>query len=301
MFIEVDDFIFQCRARGLSEKTIKGYRNNTLAFIKWINKNYDIQDVESIKKQHIQAYLKLKMDNGCKEKYVNGLLKVLRAFFIFLDTEEYIVKNPVEKVKFIREEKRIIETYTDDEATRLISAFNDIDFLSMRNKTIIALQIDTGIRCSETIDIKIEDVLEDRIIIHGKGKKIRTVPISIEMNKLLKRYFKARMNYIALNDTEVYLFISRTGRILTVEAIESIYKRAGKIAQIERSIRISPHTSRHYYAIKMLQSNDIYTVSKLLGHNSVKITETYLQSLTNDKLIDAGRITSPLMTFKKNK
>ena len=270
----------------------------TLAFVKWLNETYSINEVEQIRKNHIQSYLKSKMDEGKKEKYINSILKVIRAFFVFLETDEYIIKNPTDKVKFVREEKRVIETYTDEEAILLINAYKDIDYLSIRNKTIIALQIDTGIRCSETIDIKFTDILEDRIIIHGKGKKIRTVPISLEMAKLLRKYTKVKNNYSPFNKSD-NLFISRTGRPLTVEAIERIYKLAGEVSNITRSIRISPHTSRHYYAVKMLQTNDIYTVSKLLGHGSVKITEVYLSSITNDKLIDRGRITSPLMSIKK--
>ena len=301
MLHEVNDFLFQCRARGLSEKTIKSYKNVTTAFVLWLNENHEINQVEQVRKTHIQNYLKEKLDEGRKTKYVNSILKVLRAFFVFLELDEYIIKNPVEKVRFVKEEKRIIEVYTDSEVMSLIGAYDDIDYLSIRNKTIIALQVDTGIRCSETIDIKLSDILDDRIIIHGKGKKIRTVPISIEMSKLLRKYMKVKSNYYTANNVSENLFISRTGRPLTVEAIERIYKFAGNKANITRSIRISPHTSRHYYAVKMLQSNDIYTVSKLLGHGSVKITEVYLSSITNDRLIDKGRITSPLTSIRNNR
>lgn len=209
--------------------------------------------------------------------------------------EEYVQKNPVERIRFIKEERAIIETFTDDEVMGLINAFDGIDYLSIRNKTIIALQLDTGIRCTETLDIKVNDMMGDRMLIHGKGKKQRIVGISPPMRKQLKIYMKSKMMFFHGKDNfDDNLFLSRTGRRLTVEMVERIYRKARDISKITRGIRVSPHTSRHTFAVKMLATNDIYTVSKLLGHSNVSITETYLQSLTNEKLIDGGLIRSPL-------
>lgn len=300
-YVELEDYLFQCRAKGLSERTLKGYRNNNIAFLNWVKKNYDIDNVEEFGKVHLQTYINEKLNQGRKEQYLNVIIKAVGIFFTFLETEEYIHKNPMRRIKLVREPQDIIQVYTDSEAMGLIKAFDQSDYLSVRNKTMIALQLDTGIRCSETIDIRIQDVLDDRIIIHGKGKKIRTVPISYEMHKILKRYFKAKSKHITPNyEQGDNLFLSRTGRKLTVEGIESVYRRAGEMAQINSNIRISPHTSRHYYAVNMLKRNDIYTVSKLLGHASVKITERYLRSVTSDEVIDLGRITSPLTTMKNS-
>lgn len=298
MMMEFNDFIFSCNARGLTPTTMKSYTNINKAFLLWVQEEYDISEVEEIKKGHIQKYIQMKMDDGRKEKYINGIIRTLRALFLFLEEEEYIQKNPMLKVKFIKETQNIIETYTDDEALALINAFDGDDYLSVRNRLMIALQLDTGIRCTETINIKLGDILSDRVIIHGKGKKIRTVPLSYKIYKMLKPYLKIRETRRIDEENKDYLFVSRSGRPLTVESIEHIYKRAKKIAKIKRKIRVSPHTSRHYYAVKMLENNDLFTVSKLLGHSSVKITEMYLRSVTTDKVIDIGRFSSPLTSMK---
>ena len=302
MFYEYQEFLLDCQMRKLASGTLKNYRNNLKGFLDYVEEKLDISDVEDIKKLHIQKYLKTKMDVGCKANYVNTILKVIRAFYDYLIESEYVTKDPTEKVRLIKGEKKIIETFTDEEVQRLISAHDGIDYLSVRNRTIIALQLDTGIRCTETIDIEFNDLLGDRALIHGKGNKQRLVQISPPMNKMLKQYKKSYAIYFhgkEANDKN--FFLSNNGNRLTVEAIERVYKRAQKIANITREIRVSPHTSRHTYAVKMLETNDIFTVSKLLGHSSVSITETYLSSLTNAKLIDRGNIRSPLQTMKKSK
>lgn len=106
------------------------------------------------------------------------------------------------------------------------------------------------------------------------------------MRKQLEVYMKSKMMFFhGKEEYDENLFLSRTGRRLTVEMIERIYREVGEISKITRGIGVSPHTSRRTFAVKMLETNDIYTVSKLLGHFNVSITETYLQFLTNEKLI----------------
>ena len=297
-YIPYHDFLYHCESRKLSPKTIKSYRNMALAFLKYCEQVLGIDDIEMITKNDIQSYLRFKNNEGLKEKYINSILRVVRAFFLFLEEEEYSNKNSVLKVKFICEPQKLIEIYTDNEVLQLVNAFDVSDYLSARNKLIISLQIDTGIRCTETILIKHSDLLENRILINGKGNKQRLVPISPTIHKLLKCYIKLKRNYFFETEISDSLFLSRTGRMLTVEATEWIYRKARERCNINFKVRVSPHTSRHYFACKSLTVNDLYTVSKLLGHSNVSITQVYLASLTNEKLIERGRITSPLTILK---
>lgn len=297
MFREVEDFVIHSKVRGLSHKTIKSYRNTALLFLKETQQEFRIEDVGEISKSMVEAFILKKKDAGCSEKYINTIIRTLRAFFVFLLEDDYITKNPMAKVRFIRENNKVLEVYSDEQVAQLINAYSDADFLAIRNKTLIMLQIDTGIRCSETIDIMETDVLDDRILINGKGKKQRYVAISSSLFRQLKCYKKAKDSYFYRKPKYKNFFLSRTGRPLTVEAIERVYKEAQKRVDIV-GIRVSPHTSRHYFATKMLDSNPIYTVSKLLGHSSIRITEHYLKSVTSAKLIDDTSIQSPLTVMK---
>lgn len=297
MQIEFQDFLFNCQSRKLSPKTIKTYRNTIQKFINFAIES-DVTNMDEINRSVVQSYIKKYIDAGNEDKYINNILRTLKLFFAYLEDEEYIRKNPSVKVRYVKEQSKIIETYTDDEAIRLIKSFNGADYLSIRNKTIIMLQIDTGIRCTETIDIQLKDLLNDRILIHGKGSKDRLVSISTEMYKQLKIYNKSRKIYFDDKEIPSNLFLSQNGRILTVEAIESVYKRAKVLAKITRAIRVSPHTSRHYYAVKMFKESDLLTVSRLLGHTNIIVTQNYLRSLTSSSLIDMGNIPSPLNALR---
>lgn len=299
VYLEYEDFMFDCVSRDLSPKTIKSYRNTTKLFLKYVDEELKIKDIQDIKPIHIKKYLKSKSDAGGKGTYINGILKVLRAFFTYCLDEGYIIQNPTEKIRFVSEEKTIIETFTDEEVSRMLNVYGFTDYLSARNKTILALQFDTGIRTTETVEILNSFIQEDRIFIMGKGKKQRYISLSIKLRKIFKRYEKIKFLYFQGKEMPDNYFLSRTGRPLTVEAIERIYRKAGEIAKVRDNIRCSPHTARHYFAIKMLQTHDIYTVSKLLGHGKVNTTEIYLKSLDSLKLIEQGNIVSPLMSIRK--
>lgn len=94
------------------------------------------------------------------------------------------------------------------------------------------------------------------------------------------------------------LFLSYTGKPLTVEAVERVVKIAGERAGITRDIRISPHTLRHTYAqLMLLNGIDVYSLSRLLGHEDISITKRYLQSLDDEKVIEKAIGISPLMNL----
>lgn len=297
MYLEFEDFLFNCESRKLSAKTIKSYRNNTALFLKYAEEKFNIESIKNIDAIHIKKYFKDKADSGCTNVYINSIHKVLKAFFLYCQDEGYIIKNPIEKLSWAKDEEKVIDVFNDTEVKKLLAAYDYSDYLNARNKTILAFQFDTGARTTETIEILNCDLQNDRVLIHGKGNKERYVPLSIELRKILKRYENIKKLYFNKDIPDNY-FLSRTGQPLTVEAIERIYTEAGKEIKIRKTVRCSPHTARHYFTVTMIKNNDIYTVSKLLGHTKISTTQIYLASLTNEKIIEAGKVTSPLSVLK---
>ena len=172
--------------------------------------------------------------------------------------------------------------------------------MSIRNRLIVALLIDTGIRNLELCNINTLDVKDRVIHIHGKGNKERVVPISPMLKKLIIKYDRVRSLYIQdkLITDDCYL-LSQTGNRLTVEAVERVIRKCGQLAKVRDSIRCSPHTIRHYYAQAMLRGGlDVYSLSRLLGHEDISITKRYLQSIQDDSIIELASTTSPLMNIK---
>jgi integrase/recombinase XerD len=294
------EFIFDCKMRKLSDRTIKSYQNNNLALFHFIKDEYSITELEEINNLHVKGYIQYLTDKKLSEIYINTIVRTFRSYFRYAVEEHYILKNPIDKIKKQKEPIIIINTFTNDEVKRMIQFYRGSKFLDMRNQLIMIILFDTGIRCSELCGLKLSDVRDTYINIMGKGKKIRHVPITAIINKYLVRYLRVRENYIKdkINYNEEFLFLSQKGKQLTVETIERVVLECGNNSKVRNEIRTSPHTCRHYYAQTQLKNGcDLFTVSKLLGHTNINVTKRYLQSMHDDDTLIMGAKTSPLMNL----
>ncbi|EPY6467462.1 tyrosine-type recombinase/integrase [Clostridium sporogenes] len=297
------EFKFDMQIKNFSDRTIKTATNSTKAFFAYSNKEFNVNELEEITHLHIKKYISYMQGLGRTESYINSILKYLRMFFRYCIQEEYITEkqNPTIKVKWAKETKVIIETFTDAEATKMLKQWDFNKFYNARNKAIIATFFETGIRNLELCNLNITDVRERVILVHGKGNKERYVPISPILKKILIKYERIRQGYIKNKflEDDAY-FLSKNGKRLTVETVERVVKITGENAKVRRNIRCSPHTIRHYFAQFMLSKAklDVYTVSRLLGHENLTITKRYLQSLKDKQIVDMSTNASPLMILK---
>ena len=169
------------------------------------------------------------------------------------------------------------------------------DFKAIRDRTILTMLIDTGIRCLELCSIRPSDIHEDYIIIQGKNHKQRVVPITPILRKNMVKYEAVKESYFRYKNTDDTYFLSFHGRALTVSAVEVLMKKYG--SGIE-GIRTSPHTCRHFFAQQQIKmGTDLYTISRLLGHENIQITQTYLNSLRDRDVIEIAKSKSVLMSL----
>lgn len=296
----IKEFLFDCRMRKLSERTLKGYKNNNLAMMRFIKQEYNILELEETNHIAIRGYIEFLTNKGLSEVYINGLIKCFKAYFNYCMREQYIYKNPMDKVYRQKEPITLINTFTDGEVKKMINYYTGSKFLDIRNQLIMIILFDTGIRNSELCGLKLTDIRETYINILGKGKKVRHVPITAIINKYMIKYLRVRESYIKdkINYATEYLLLSQKGKKLTVETIERIVLDCGKECNVRKEIRISPHTCRHYYAQTQLKNGcDLFTLSRLLGHTKIDVTKRYLQSMHSDDSIIMGAKTSPLMNL----
>ena len=291
------EYLYDCQLRKLSPRTMKSIKNNNLGLFRYLANTLMICELEDVKRIHIQEFVNYLSLQGRKETYVNSMIKSFRGLFRYCEDEEYIKTSPVAKVKFQKEEIPVITTFNNEEVRRMVEHFSGKHFLEQRNKLLITVLFDSGIRNAELCDIQMEDIHDNAIKIRGKGKKIRYVPLTPSINKALIKYLRVRSNYILDKhryQTE-YLFLSQKGKRLTPEAVEYIVKECGRACKIRSEIRCSPHTCRHYYAQTQLKNGcDLYTVSRLLGHNNINITKRYLYSMGAMDILEIAQKTSPL-------
>lgn len=293
-----DEFEFHCQCRKLSPKTTRNYTKQINYLLTFLEQEEQIRHIEDVEPRHIKAFLLRMSRNGRTANYINDLLKAYKVFFRYAFEEGYAQTLLTEKISNVQRPKVIIRTFSDEELKRISGYYHGHDFLSIRNKTIMLLLIDTGIRLSELTGLTEEQVKPDYIIIRGKGNKERVVPKSPLLSKWLIKYLAVRKSYFDCRILPPNVFLSKNGRPLTNTMIDRIVKEAGRACEVSADVRISAHTFRHTYAQYQLKRGvDIYSVSRLLGHENISITQTYLNGMRDSEVLKQAQNSSPLMNL----
>ena len=289
------EYLFDCQARKLSPRTIEGYKKLLSLFQKHVREAEFITTLDELTPQVIKRYIVHLQRAGKKPQYINDIIKVIKTFSKYAHEEGYTKDVLTEKVRNVHQPKVKIASFNEKEVSRMLSYFCHRNFLDVRNKALLALFFDTGIRCDEALSMLPEQNMGDYLIIHGKGDKERVVPISAPLGRLLIKYSSMRTQYFKDKKIEPYFFLSKTGRKLTDEAVCTFMKEAAREVGVREIVRVSPHTCRHTFAHMQLENGcDLFTLSRLLGHSSLSITQRYLEGIEDATILRKGVKTSPL-------
>ena len=198
MFIEdaIKEYIYEIQVRNYTPRTIKGYKNNILRFSQFIKNQCSIVELEDVAPLHIKQYLNSLKEKGRSPVYINTILKNLRSFFQYCYEEGYCL-NVAKKVIWLKEKKVVISTFSDVEVKKMLEYWKFTSYLHARNKCIMAVLFDTGIRNFELCTLKTLDVRETVIHIMGKGRKERVVPISPYLKKVMIKYERIKESYLS--------------------------------------------------------------------------------------------------------
>lgn len=304
--ILINEFKLDLEIKNYSKRTIKAYYNNNILLSNWLENTYNLKEIEDISHLHIREFIRHLQQKKLEMTYVNNLIRCFRAFFKYCVEEEYLTLNPMDKVSFVKQRRVLIETLQDEEVAKMLRYYTKKnDFYNIRNRTILMMFLDTGIRCSELCNLDNIDINETKTTIkikEAKGNKQRRVPISPMLRKQMMKWERCRDSYFAdrLPKDDGY-FLSYRYKKLTIEAVERVVRIAGVETKLRKEIRCSPHTLRHTYAQMQLKNGlDVYSLSRLLGHSTIATTKQYLQGLQDDEIVEMSVKTSPLMNLKQN-
>lgn len=291
----IQEFLFDCKVRELSDLTVNNYRKQLGYFANFVNETFFIEHLEELKPQHIKEFVSSLQDRGCKPSYTNDLLKAVRVMCGYAFREEYTSTLLTKRIKNVKEPKVLIHTFSNKEILKMVKYYDKNDYMSIRNRMIIMLLFDTGIRVSELMNMKPDQIQENYIVVYGKGRKERVVPRNPMVSKWLMKYMAARDKYFACRVSQDYLFLSKNGKKLTTEAVNKLLKVAAEAVGVNPVVRVSPHTCRHTFAHQQLKNGlDLYSLSRLLGHESVAITQRYLEAIRDSQVLTSARQTSVL-------
>lgn len=289
------EYLIEIEVRKFTPKTIRSYRNNLNLFLRFCAEETDITDIEDLSLAVVRQFSLYMSSRGKKGSYINGLLKVAKAFIQYCYDEGYGGFNTKKNFKWCKQDKAVIMAFKPSDVRQMLKSCRGGDYIHIRDTAVLTMFFETGIRCWELCCIQKKDIHDDFIIINGKNHKQRVVPITPVLRKALLKYDAAKDNYFNLKNTDDYYFLSFHGRQLTNSAVEHIVKRHGEGIT---DIRVSPHTCRHFYAQQQIKmGTDLYTISRLLGHENIQITQTYLNSLRDDDVINIAKQRSVLMSI----
>lgn len=291
----IQEFLFDCKIRELSDKTVNNYRKQLGLFERFVGETIGVFTLEELKAQHIKEYIRSLQERGCKPAYINDLLKAVKVMCAYAYREEYTSTLITKKIRNVKQPKVLIHTFSDREIKKMVSYYNGSSFIEIRNELIIMILFDTGIRISELTSMRPEQVQDNYFVIYGKGRKERIVPKNPTVSKWLMKYMTAREKYFELRDCQDFLFLSKNGRALTPNAVDVVLKKAAYDIGVNPVVRVSPHTLRHTFAHQQLKNGlDLYSLSRLLGHESVNITQRYLESIRDTEILVSAKKTGVL-------
>lgn len=320
MFLrDVEMFLDACEMKGLSVKTISSYEQALRLFMQHLDKN-GIADTEDVTHLAIQGYIKEIRTRGkytvaansenrnypenrtdygsaVSDVTINNYLRNMKVFFNWCVEEDIIRKSPIKRTDFTKVERKPLEYVSDEDFKMMLKALDISRFSEYRDSVIIQLLLDTGMRISECLLISNSDLnLAKRCIYlpaeHTKGKKSRYVFFSDKMTRLLRQWIKYKDRY---RDSD-FLFCTNQGKALQVNNFEANVRKYARRVGLKD---IHPHVFRNNFAKRFLMNGgDIYTLSRILGHSSVTVTEQAYLDLTQDDLAELYRKHSPLKNMK---
>jgi integrase/recombinase XerD len=261
--------------RGLSENTMMAYRNDLAGLARWCV-GRAITSIVAVRREHLLTYLGERAQGGARPRSTARLLSSIRRFYQFLVREGRLTEDPSLRIDAPKLGRSLPKALTEPEVEALLEAPNTDDVLGLRDRTMLELLYASGLRVSELVSLRVEQVnLRQGVVrLVGKGGKERLVPLNEESLRWLVRYLDECRPRLVKGRAGDALFTTRRGEGMTRQAFWYLIKRYAASAQIKKAL--SPHTLRHSFATHLLNHGaDLRVVQMLLGHSDLSTTQIY--------------------------
>ena len=270
-----DLYLNNCKERNLRQGTINHYRQSYTQFYKFFDKEMSLSDFNEKMYKDYVLHLRETLKNDVS---INSYLRDLITTMHFLMKEGYVEHF---QMKAIKVDKTNVETYTDEELKLLLAKpdLRTCSFTEYKCWVMTNFLFSTGVRQRSLINIKVKDVDFDNQVIYvnvTKNRKSLIVPINRTMAKIFSEYLKYRQ----YKSKEDYLFCNIFGEKLTKSTSYHILYEYNKKRGVETT---GIHRYRHTFAKQwILNGGNVVSLSKILGHSSLQITQNYINLLVSD-------------------
>lgn len=311
--IEIDRYMLDCSAKGLSAKTLKSYEQTLKLFARYLEDNFDIKNVKDVSVEHVRAYIRSIEERGkfqvssndkpnnyperrsdygkpVSKTTIANYVRNIKAFYSHLYNERIIRNNPLKELKNVKPERKAKVMLDDNELKQFFRSFDVTKFDQYRDWIIARLIFDTGARIGELLEVVPADIdLRGNAVLLRKTKsgKQRFVYYSQKTRNHLKSWLAYKDRYT----DSPYVFPTNRGTKLRIEGVE----RSFRLRSRDVGLEVSPHLLRNNFAKRYLMNGgDLATLSRLLGHASVEVTSQIYLDFSDREVMKKYRQHSPL-------
>jgi integrase/recombinase XerD len=271
--------------RGLSKNTVNSYCMDLKGFSAFLSDKGN--NIKSFTREDIVNYMGKLKDDRRSTASICRFISSIKRFSKFLIIEKIISDDPTETIRTPKQWERLPKALGMDDIKKLLNLDHEPSTFSLqplfiRDSAMLELLYSSGLRVSEIISIKVNDLnFEGGFLrVMGKGSKERVVPMNHRAVEKIKRYMQELRPYLIKNRQSPYLFLTNRGMPMTRQRFWQALKKFGDMAGLE----LTPHAIRHTFATHLLEGGaDLRSVQKMLGHADISTTQIYTK-VTGDRI-----------------
>ncbi|MFL0361835.1 tyrosine-type recombinase/integrase [Pseudobacillus sp. 179-B 2D1 NHS] len=287
-------FILAKEAEGVRSRTVGEYRNH-IKYLKLFLEEYkyEVNFVTDLSAKIIREYIlymkqtkkaykgiekREKETPGLSVNTINIRLRTLKTMCNFWFRENLLYTNPIANIKQVKDdEQKEVQGLSDEVINKLLSHYDTKEYAQWRDKVLILLLLDTGMRINEAVNLKLDHIDFKFLTIHipsqtAKNRKGRDVPVTREVAKLLQQLHRETSGYFGECE---YIFYNAYGEVFTADAFRRRLNRIKKKIGVER---LHPHMFRHTFCRNyIMNGGDIFTLQKIVDHADIKTSRKYVQ------------------------
>lgn len=272
----IKDFVAYLKIeKGLSENSIEAYVNDVVKLMSYAQQQR--KEVTALNYNDLKNFVSELYDLGLSARTQARIISGIKQFYLFLILENIVPNDPSELLEMPKIGRKLPEVLSVEEIDQLIDAIDLSKPEGHRNKAILETLYSCGLRVSELVNLRFEDLFfnDGFVRITGKGNKQRLVPVSKTVEKEIGIYVDNIRNHLKIKPGhESFVFLNRRGAQLTRNMIFTIIKNLASEINLQKNI--SPHTFRHSFATHLLEGGaNLRAIQEMLGHESITTTEIY--------------------------
>lgn len=262
--------------KRFSEHTLNAYQTDLLQFKEFISQIYGSMKWQDIQSFQVRSWMAFLLEQGLSPASIRRKLSSLKSFYRYNRRENSTIIDPTKSIQTPKLKKRLLVTADELSLSRMFATLPAVeDFSTARDKVLLELLYGTGIRRSELLALKENDIhlSENRLRVVGKGNKQRLVPFSTTTAEAIKEYLEWKIQTFPETSGGVFLFTDKGKQPYPKWVYNKVKFYLISIPHLERA---SPHVLRHSFATHLSNAGaDLNAIKELLGHNSLAATQIY--------------------------